>query len=176
MTSTQQPDAVTALTPAQRLFPDLDGELATTRRTLERVPDDRLDWTPHEKSMSLGRLASHLAELPKLASIVVSTPEFAFDPTKFKPMAFDSSAEMVATFDQLADELRTGLNALSWDEMDRHWTMRVGDHVVLQGPKGAILRQLGLSHMTHHRAQLGVYLRLLDVAVPRTYGPSADEQ
>ena len=176
MTSTQQPDAVTALTPAQRLFPDLDSELATTRRTLERVPDDRLDWTPHAKSMTLGRLASHVAELPKLASIVVSTPEFAFDPTKFKPMAFGSSAEMVATFDQLADEMRSGLHALSWEEMDRHWLMRVGDHVVLQGPKGAILRQLGLSHMTHHRAQLGVYLRLLDVPVPGTYGPSADEQ
>ena len=176
MTSTQQPDAVTALSPAQRLFPDLDGELATTRRTLERVPDDRLDWMPHAKSMTLGQLASHVAELPKLASLVVSTPEFAFDPATFKSAAFGSSAEMVAAFDQLAGELRTGLHALSWDEMDRHWTMRVGDHVVVQGPKGAIVRQLGLSHMTHHRAQLGVYLRLLDVPVPKVYGPSADEQ
>ena len=176
MTTTQLPDAVTSLTPAQRLFPDLDAELATTRRTLERVPDDRLDWMPHAKSMTLGRLASHLAELPKLASIVASTPEFAFDPSKFKPMAFGSSAEMVAAFDQLAGELRTGLNALGWEEMDRQWTMRVGDHVVVQGPKAAVLRQLGLSHMTHHRAQLGVYLRLLDVAVPKVYGPSADEQ
>ena len=176
MTTTQQPDAVTALTPAQRLFPDLDGELAITRRTLERVPDDRLDWTPHEKSMTLGRLASHLAELPKLASIVVSTPELAFDPTTFKPMTFGSSAEMVAAFDQLADEMRTALNALTWEEMDRHWVMRVGDHVVVQGQKGVVLRQLGISHMTHHRAQLGVYLRLLDVGVPGTYGPSADER
>jgi uncharacterized damage-inducible protein DinB len=172
--TTIQPPA--ALSPAQRLFPDLDTEFATTRRVLERVPDDRLDWRPHDKSMTLGRLASHLAELPRLASVVVTTPEFAFDPTKFQATVLGSSAEMVATFDQLSASMREALHALSWEEMDHHWTMRVGDHVVVQGPRGAVLRQLGLSHMTHHRAQLGVYLRLLDVSVPRVYGPSADEQ
>jgi uncharacterized damage-inducible protein DinB len=176
MTTAQQPDAVAAVSPAQRLFPDLDGELATTRRVLERVPDDRLDWRPHEKSMTLGRLASHLAELPRLASIVVTTPELVFDPASFKQTEFTSSAEMVAAFDELAGAMRAALHQLTWEQMDARWVMRIGSHVILDDTKAIILRQLGLSHMTHHRAQLGVYLRLLDVSVPRVYGPSADEQ
>jgi uncharacterized damage-inducible protein DinB len=176
MTSTPLPDTVAGPSAADRLFPDLDAELATTRRAIERVPDDRLDWQPHEKSMTLGRLASHLAELPRLATLVVSTPEFVFDPTQFKPMAFGTTAEMLAAYDGLSQEMRDGIRAMGWEQMDQQWTMRVGDHVVLQGPKSAVLRQLGMSHMTHHRAQLGVYLRLLGVAVPKVYGPSADEQ
>ena len=176
MTSTTLPDAGATLSPADRLFPDLDAELETTRRAIASVPEDRLDWQPHAKSMTLGRLASHLAELPRLATIVASTPEFAFEPAKFKQAEFRTTAEMLAAFDALSREMRDGIRALSWEQMDAHWTMRVGDHVVVQGAKGAVLRQLGLSHMTHHRAQLGVYLRLLGVPVPKVYGPSADEQ
>lgn len=176
MTSMQQPDAVTALSPAQRLFPDLHAELAATRRMLERVPEDRMDWAPHDKSMTLGRLASHLAELPRLATLVATLPEFAFDPTSFQPVTLGSRAELLAMFDETSAAMRQGIESLDWDQIDHRWVMRFGDRVLVDEPRGTVLRSLGLSHMAHHRAQLGVYLRLLDVALPRTYGPSADEQ
>jgi uncharacterized damage-inducible protein DinB len=176
MTSTQQPDTVTALSPAQRLFPDLDSELATTRRVLERVPDDRLEWGPHAKSMTLGRLATHLAELPRLATLVATLPEFNFDPASFKSVTLGSTAEIVALFDETSAALRQGIQSLDWEQIDQRWVMRLGDRVLVDQPRGAVLRSLGLNHMGHHRAQLGVYLRLLDVALPRVYGPSADEQ
>ncbi|HZF68732.1 MAG TPA: DinB family protein [Gemmatirosa sp.] len=163
-------------TPAQLLFGDFEQEMAITRRVLERVPDGHAEWRPHEKSTSLGRLANHVAELPRLASSVAEAEEFDFAKTPYTPLALATTAEIVRQFDEETARMRARLEALTWQDVGTPWTLRAGDHVILSGPKGQVLRTLGLSHLAHHRAQLGVYLRLLGVAVPSVYGPSADEQ
>jgi uncharacterized damage-inducible protein DinB len=164
------------LSPAQLLYPDLRQELATTRRILERVPDDTLDFRPHDKSMTLGQLANHLAELSGLANAVLTTSELDFAKQKYEPKAIASSTERLALFDKLSRELTDLIEGADWSALQQTWTLRIGEQVILNDQKGKLLRTLGLSHMAHHRAQLGVYLRLLGVAVPGTYGPSADEQ
>ena len=164
------------LSPAQLLFPDLRQEIATTRRMLERVPDDNLDFQPHEKSMSLGKLANHLAELSGLAKTVLSTSELDFAKQKYEPKTITSCTERLALFDKLSAQLIELIEGADWNALQQTWTLRMGEQVFLSDQKGKLLRTLGLSHMAHHRAQLGVYLRLVGVAVPGTYGPSADEQ
>jgi uncharacterized damage-inducible protein DinB len=163
------------LSPAQLLYPDLRQELATTRRILERVPDDKLDFRPHEKSMSLGTLANHLAELSGLANTVLSTSELDFAKQKYEPKSITSSVERLALFDTLSGEFTALIEGADWNALEQTWTLRIGEQIILNDQKGKLLRTLGLSHMAHHRAQLGVYLRLVGVAVPGTYGPSADE-
>jgi uncharacterized damage-inducible protein DinB len=168
--------APTTVSPAQLLFPDLANELEAARRTIERVPADRADWVPHDKSMSLGRLAAHVAELPGFALAILGTDEMDFAKGQYVPLPFESTEQIVAAFDERAAAMRGMIEGAGWDELGKSWTLRSGDHVLLAGPKGMLLRTLALSHLVHHRAQLGVYLRLLGVPVPRTYGPSADEQ
>ena len=163
------------LTPAQLLYPDMKGELATTRRVLERVPDDDLEWTPHEKSMSIGKLATHLATLPRFAQMMLTTSEVDVLTVQWPPQLVATTVERLALFDSLAEDMRTRVEAADWPALAERWTMRAGDHVILSETKGTLLRTLGLSHMAHHRAQLGVYLRLKGVAVPSVYGPTADE-
>ena len=164
------------MSPAQLLFADLQQELATTRRILERVPADKLDFRPHEKSMSLGQLANHLAELSGLASAVLTTSELDFGARRYEPQTITSSTERVALFDKLSSQLTELIAGADWKALQETWTLRIGDHIILRDQKAKLLRTLGFSHMTHHRAQLGVYLRLVGVPVPGTYGPSADEQ
>jgi uncharacterized damage-inducible protein DinB len=163
-------------TPAALLYPDLRTELATTRRVLERVPDDDIDWTPHEKSTSIGRLATHLSQLPRFAAMMLTSPELDVLKTKWPDDTIPTTVERLALFDSLASEMRERVEAVDWPELAETWTLRAGDHVILSEKKGTLLRTLALSHMAHHRAQLGVYLRLRGVAVPSVYGPSADEQ
>ena len=169
------PAATQTLSPAQYVFVDLEPELASTRRVLERVPDGRADWHPHEKSMSLGRLATHLAELPRFARTVLETPELDWATAGYAPRTLETTAERLALFDAESAAMRAAVEAMTWETVGSRWVMRAGDHVILQGPRGQLLRSIGMSHMVHHRAQLGVYLRLLGVPVPGVYGPSADE-
>ena len=181
MTSPHQTSATssgfpTDLTPAQLLYPDMNTELATTRRVLERVPDDDLTWTPHEKSTTIGRLATHLAQLPSFAMLMLTTSELDVLQTKWPDDTIPTTAERLALFDSLANEMRTWVEAVAWPALAETWTLRAGAHVILSEKKGTLLRTLALSHMAHHRAQLGVYLRLRGVAVPPVYGPSADER
>ena len=155
---------------------DLDHELTLTRRTLERVPDEHLDWRPHEKSSTLGALAGHLAGIPFYGSMILALDGFDVTkpmPKQDKPRGRD---EMLQTFDRLGDALRTALDEASEDTLSESWTMRAGDHVIMQLPRAAAVRRLAISHLVHHRAQLGVYLRLLGLPVPSVYGPSADER
>lgn len=165
-----------AASPASLLFPDLEQELATTRRFLERYPDGRADWQPHAKSMAIGRLASHVAELPALGGYVMTGDEYDFMKQQYQPTNLDSAAELVAHFDEQAGRLRAAITGADWAGIEREWTLRAGEHVIMRGPRGAVLRTLYFNHAAHHRAQLGVYYRMLDVPVPGTYGPSADEQ
>ncbi len=162
-------------TPAQLLFGDLAQEIAATRRVLERVPEGHTDWRPHGKSMTLGRLATHIAELPRFATTIPTTDELDFDSIGYTPVTLATTAEVVALFDAESARMRAAIEAMTWEMVTQRWVMRGGGQVWIDGQKGQLIRTFGISHIAHHRAQLGVYLRLLDVAVPSVYGPSADE-
>jgi uncharacterized damage-inducible protein DinB len=161
---------------ATTLFGDLDAELANTRRILERVPTDQLGYRPHEKSYSLGELATHIANLPNWMTGIVGQAEFDLAGSPPDLAVPDTPDEIVADFDSAVAGMRQTLAAAADEAWSAPWTLRMGDHVIFTLPRAAVFRNAGISHLIHHRAQLGVYLRLLDVAVPGMYGPSADEQ
>lgn len=157
------------------LLPEFDHEMATTRRVLERVPDDRLGWKPHEKSMSMGRLASHVAELPVLVDAILNQDGFDMAAPRDKPRDLASSREIVELFDSVVGKARTLLAAAEDQTLLQPWSLKNGDHVIFTLPRVGVLRSMVYSHSIHHRGQLSVYLRLNDVPVPSIYGPSADE-
>jgi uncharacterized damage-inducible protein DinB len=159
---------------AQMLLPEFDMEMANTRKLLERVPEDKLNYKPHAKSMLLSRLAGHIAELPALASTTLSTETLNFS-QRTPPADPASRQELLATFDKNVAELRTKLNGASDQELSQTWTMTFGGKTVLSMPRSSFLRIGFLNHVIHHRAQLGVYLRLNNIPIPGFYGPSADE-
>ena len=163
---------------AQALLPEFDQEMATTRRMLERVPLDRADWRPHPKSTPLGRLASHLAAIPSYGRMALESEEVDVNPPggePRRPTQFTDVDEMLAAFDRNVQLTREALETVSEAELTKTFTLKSAGHTVLSLPREATLRVLMMNHLIHHRAQLGVYLRLNDVPVPRTYGPSADE-
>ena len=157
------------------LLPEFDHETGATRRLIERIPDGDLAWRPHEKSMTLGRLANHLAQLTALVDRVVEAEELDLQRTGYTPPTFTSTAERLAAFEAGAARMRAQLEGLAWETALKPWRMTFGERVLIDAPRAEVIRRMGLSHMAHHRAQLGVYLRLLDVPVPGVYGPSADE-
>jgi uncharacterized damage-inducible protein DinB len=155
------------------LVPEFDAEMATTRRTLERVPDDKLGWKPHEKSMSLGRLASHIAEMPSWG--VVGLNMDVLDMANYKPWEGASRAEILAVFDKNVAEARAAMAAASDEKYMQNWSLAMGGKTLMTMPKIAVVRSFMLNHVIHHRGQFSVYLRMNDIAVPSIYGPSADE-
>ncbi len=160
-------------------LPEFDQEMSTTRRVLERVPDHKLDWKPHAKSMSLGQLASHVAQLPDWVSNIFSLDEFDFRPPDgpaFVMADCKSREELLALFDRSVLAARKAIAAATDPGLDTPWTLRAGPRTIFTSPRWNVFRGFGMNHMIHHRAQLSVYLRLLDVPVPGIYGPSADEQ
>jgi uncharacterized damage-inducible protein DinB len=160
---------------SQMLLPEFDQEMANTRKTLQRVPDDKLDYKPHEKSMTLGRLAGHIAELPGWGSMTLNTDNFDLDPGAYKPLVPASRDEALAVFDKNAAEARAEIEKASDEALTATWTLSVNGHPVMSMPRVAVLRSVVVNHIIHHRAQLGVYLRMNDIEVPGVYGPSADE-
>lgn len=163
----------------QSLLPELDHEGRGTRATFERVPDAKLEWRPHGKSMTLGGLATHLAGLPTWMAITVDEDSFDLAPPGASPPrreALPSRAAILATFDRNLAEARAILAGATDETLLASWTLRKGGNDVFTMPRIAVVRSFILNHTVHHRAQLGVYLRLLDVPVPSLYGPSADEQ
>lgn len=160
----------------QIAYPDLEAELANTRRVLERVPMEQAAWRPHEKSFPLGSLATHVARLSYWGTLTTQGDEFdlASTPIPSKPAA--SREELLALFDETSAAFRQALAEVPDEALSREWTLRMGDHVIFKLPKGTVLRTSVISHIIHHRAQLTVYLRMLNVPVPGLYGPSADEQ
>lgn len=157
------------------IFGDLDNELNNTRKVLERVPEDKLSWKPHEKSMSLGSLAVHIANLPWFFDLGVRQDGYNF--VNFKGHTpLEKTADIVATFDEKAATARAAIADLEAGKLGDKWTLASGDHEIFTIPRVAVLRTFAMSHIIHHRAQLIVYLRLLDVPIPGLYGPSADEQ
>jgi uncharacterized damage-inducible protein DinB len=156
------------------LLPEFDHEMATTRTVLERVPEDRFDWKPHPKSFSLGALAAHVATLPVWGTETLTKPEIDVSGTQ-APTAFPSKVEMLSAFDRNMAAMRSALVGKTDAELLAMWSLKRAGKTLFSMPKTAVLRSFVLSHTIHHRAQLSVYLRLLDVSVPSIYGPSADE-
>jgi len=162
--------------PLALLFPDLDAEISTTRRMLERVPNGNEDWRPHPKSRTLGELASHVAQLPGFGILMLTSDEYDGLAGRRQEAKLSSSAERVKLFDQLSAQMKGILQQLTWERARSTWTLRLGDKIVFQAPRTTILRTVFVTHSAHHRAQLGVYLRMLETPVPWSYGRSADEE
>jgi len=154
---------------------ELDYEMANTRKALERVPTDKLKWQPHAKSMTLGRLASHIAEMSIWGTRTIRTTEYDFAVGGRLRTDLPSTREILEAFDKNLAEARETVAAAGDDALREKWTLRRGDQVVFSLPRIAVLRSMVLNHIIHHRGQLTVYLRLNDVPVPGLYGPSADE-
>lgn len=155
---------------------DLEHELASTRTLLERVPDDHLDWKPHPRSMALGGLALHVATLPFWIEHTVGNDhiDLLSDLPRNPPPS--SRQDILDAFDTRVAAMRTALEGADDATLLQPWELRMGDRVLQRMPKVAVIRGFGISHFIHHRAQLGVYLRMLDIPLPPLYGPTADEQ
>ncbi len=162
----------------EALLPEFDQEMASTRKTLERVPEDKLGWKPHEKSGTLGWLAGHVATLPGWATMTIRQDELDLAPggqSPAPPQAPKTTKELLAVFDKSVADARAAISGTSDAEFMKPWTLLKGGQKLMTLPKAAVMRSFVMNHLIHHRAQLGVYLRLNNVAVPSIYGPSADE-
>jgi uncharacterized damage-inducible protein DinB len=157
------------------LLPEFDHEIATTRKLLERVPEDKWDWTPHEKSMKLGRLACHVAELTQFATAVANTDSMDFAKGDYKVIDASGRQQLLEAFDKAAAEARAAIAASKDEEMGKPWSLLFDGKPVMTMPKAGVLRTAMMNHLIHHRGQLSVYLRLTGAPVPSIYGPSADE-
>jgi len=160
---------------SEALSAELKHEAATTRKMLERVPEDKLDWKPHEKSMTLGTLAGHIAELPGLIRAMLTQDELDFAAAGYTPFVPKNRSELVDTLDSRVAHALELLAGRSDEELKKTWRLRRGEKIFFELPRTAVLRSMALSHMIHHRGQLSVYLRMLDVPLPSVYGPTADE-
>lgn len=163
---------------SQALLPEFDHEMANTRKTLERVPDDKFDWKPHSKSFAMGPLATHLATLPSWAVITIQRDSIDIHPEGEPPLRnepINSRQELLQRFDSNVAAARAAIIGASDEDLLKTWTLFSGGKTIFTVPRVAALRSFVMNHNIHHRAQLGVYLRLNDIAVPSIYGPSADE-
>ncbi len=159
---------------AQMLLPEFDQEMANTRKMLERVPDGKFSYKPHEKSMTLGRLAAHTAEIPSYASGTLRMERMDFTGDE-KPFSPETRKEILDAFDKHVVEARELLSKATDEELMKTWTLTYKGQQIFAMPRTAVLRSMVMNHLIHHRSQLGVYLRMNDVAIPGMYGPSADE-
>jgi uncharacterized damage-inducible protein DinB len=163
---------------SEALLPEFDQEMANTRRTLERVPDDKFDWKPHEKSMLMGHLAIHIATMPGWAAHTIDGDSLDIAPPDGPPFEMpkvNSREELLELFDKNAATARAAIEGASDEHLLKPWSLLSGGQTILTLPRIAVIRTFVMNHGVHHRAQLGVYLRLNDVPVPAIFGPSADE-
>jgi uncharacterized damage-inducible protein DinB len=154
---------------------ELEHEAQNTRKLLALVPLDQADWAPHEKSMKLKRLAVHVADINAWARITLKQDVLDFTTQVFPKPTIESTADLLAFFEQELADAKLVLSEATEEQLNEMWTMRAGEQVYFTLPKGVVLRQFVFNHLVHHRAQLGVYLRLLNIPIPGAYGPSADE-
>ncbi len=160
------------------LLPEFDQEMANTRKTLERVPDDKLGWKPHSKSFSMGSLATHIATMTAWTVDIIAKDNFDVAPPGAPPYKEDpvaSQKELLERFDKSVTAARAALASASDEHLMKPWSLLAGGNTLFTMPRIACIRSFVMNHCIHHRAQLGVYLRLNDIPVPAVYGPSADE-
>ena len=162
------------MTIVQMLLKELNDESQVTRKMLERVPEDKFAWRPHEKSMTMMQLTTHIAELPGWVAMAVTTDGLDFATMPYQPTVVNSTAELLELFEKSLEEGRSKLAEADDEKLEESWILRNGEQILMTDTKGGTVR-MSLSQIIHHRAQLGVYLRLLNVPIPGTYGPSADE-
>jgi uncharacterized damage-inducible protein DinB len=162
------------LSPAEVILAEFEHELASTRRMLERIPDQHLDYRPHAKSADLGFLGMHIAQQPDWGVAVLERSELDLLTLPSPPRA-TSARELVDQLERSAADFRASLGRATAESFLQPWTLRMGEQAIFTLPKAAVLRSMVMNHLVHHRGQLSVYLRLLDVPVPGIYGPSADE-
>jgi uncharacterized damage-inducible protein DinB len=161
--------------PISELFlGEFDQEMANTRKTLERVPADKWDWKPHAKSGTLGWMASHIATLPHFTSTTINTSEFEIEGSTRRKV--NNASELLPVFDDETKLAREAISRVTDEQLKEIWTLKWKGQVIFSMPKYSVLRVTCFNHLVHHRGQLTMYLRALDVPVPAIYGPSADEQ
>lgn len=153
---------------------ELKNESLTTRKMLERIPSDKLDWKAHPKSMSIKQVATHIAELPGWIPMVLTTEELDFATMNYQPANFDNTQEILDLFNSSEEMAESHLIPANEEKLPVKWKLRTGDQIHSNDSKAEVIRMV-LNQIVHHRAQLGVYLRLLDIPIPGSYGPSADE-
>lgn len=159
----------------QALMKEIEHEGSLTRKVLERIPIDSFTWKPHEKSREIGALAIHVAQIPAWTSRIVTTPEVNID-TLVRPVPDVKTTQDLALFsDTTIQNAIADLQKATDEDMMAIWTLKKGEHTVFTLPRAAAIRAMAMNHLVHHRGQLTVYLRLLDIPVPGMYGPSADE-
>lgn len=163
------------MTTIDSLLKEFEREAQTTRKHLERLPDGKLAWQPHEKSFTAAGLASHIAECVGWTAVIFNENEINFDPATYKPYVAKSSADLLKAFDDHVAKGRQALSGASEESLEQPWSLKIRGRVQFEKPRAEVFRDFALSHVIHHRGQFSVYLRLLDIPVPGSYGPSADE-
>ncbi|MBS1773808.1 MAG: DinB family protein [Bacteroidetes bacterium] len=158
----------------QELLKEMEQEAITTRKMLAIVPNDKYDWQPHPKSMTIRKLATHIGELPGWVSMVLTTRELDFANNPYKPVEINNTTELLDYFDKTYKDGHEHLAKATEDDLLPSWTLRNGEHILATGTRAEFIRTT-YCQIVHHRAQLGVFLRLLNVPIPGSYGPSADE-
>ena len=156
------------------MLAELDQEAGKTRKVLERISEDRFDFKPHERSMSMGQLASHIVEMSGWCGVTLDEDEFDI-PADYKPWQASTSEELLARFDSDLAAIKTAMAGYPDAKLMQQWSLKAGGHVLFTLPRVAVIRSMILNHIIHHRGQLSVYLRLNEIPVPAIYGPSADE-
>ena len=160
---------------SELLLTEFDAEMKATRTTLERVPVDNPNFAPHAKSMPIGKLAPHIAQLAGFGLTVLTTPELDFSKTSFTPLPFESAEQLVRALDEGAAKVREALAKMPDEAWKQNWKLSFQGKSIFEGSRFLAYREMFLNHLVHHRAQLGIYLRLNGKPVPATYGPSADD-
>jgi len=163
------------MTIADILLQDFDTEMRGTRTTLERIPETNPDFKCHDKSMPMGRLAVHVATLCRFGLTILNTDSMSLTALKFAPTVLESREKLLTDFDGLSAEARSALVKSSDEHLQKNWKMIWGDKVIVDAPRSVLYRSMFFNHLIHHRAQLGVYLRLNNQPVPPLYGPTADD-
>ncbi|MFT3822985.1 MAG: DinB family protein [Chitinophagaceae bacterium] len=161
-------------TTIQALLKEMEGEAITTRKMLERIPDDKYDWKPHDKSMTVQKLANHIAELPTWVSMVLATSELDFASNPYTPNTSNNTKDLLQFFEDSLTDGKAHLAKATDADLLPNWTLRSGNDIYHVAPKAEMIRTT-YCQIVHHRAQMGVYLRLLNIPIPGSYGPSADE-
>jgi uncharacterized damage-inducible protein DinB len=160
---------------AQSMLPEFDNEMASTRKMMERIPEDRLSWKPDPRSMSLGQLAAHIVEMTGWGTTTLQTESLNMDPGTHTPLVLASRDQAVQEFDKNWQGFRAALGGATDEDMMKMWTLTIAGNPLFSMPRIAVVRSMIMNHIIHHRAQLTVYYRMTGVPVPALYGPSADE-